>query len=199
MNPTNAVLYSKGSVKRELILQAALQLFAERGYHGTAVPELAQIAGVGAGTIYRYFDNKEALVNAVFQRAKSLLKDCLHHELNLEAPPREVFTQFWQRLTSFARTYPLEFRFLELHHHQPYLNEASIAVELQVLVPIWSYCVANRRAGIAYDMPAEALMALIWGAFVGLFKAEHSGYLVLTDEILNQAEAACWSSFSNTH
>jgi AcrR family transcriptional regulator len=41
--------------KREAILGAALELFAERGFHGTAVPQIADKAGVGAGTIYRYF------------------------------------------------------------------------------------------------------------------------------------------------
>lgn len=59
--------------KREAILAAALGLFVERGFHGTAVPEVAARAGVGAGTIYRYFASKEALVNALYQREKGLL------------------------------------------------------------------------------------------------------------------------------
>ena len=48
--------------RQEAILQAALQLFAERGYHGTAVPEVASLAGVGTGTIYRYFESKHKLL-----------------------------------------------------------------------------------------------------------------------------------------
>ena len=56
--------------KEEAILAAALELFAERGFYGTAVPAVAQRAGVGAGTIYRYFDNKEALVNVLYRRWK---------------------------------------------------------------------------------------------------------------------------------
>jgi len=43
--------------KRETILAAALELFVERGFYGTAVPEIAERAGVGAGTIYRYFES----------------------------------------------------------------------------------------------------------------------------------------------
>jgi len=56
--------------KREAIMGAALDLFVERGFHGTAVPEIAQAAGVGAGTIYRYFEHKEALVNALYRPEK---------------------------------------------------------------------------------------------------------------------------------
>ncbi|MBA3542140.1 MAG: helix-turn-helix transcriptional regulator, partial [Deltaproteobacteria bacterium] len=36
--------------KRRIILDAALTVFAERGFHGTAVPEVAEAAGVGTGT-----------------------------------------------------------------------------------------------------------------------------------------------------
>ena len=46
--------------KREAVLGAALELFVERGFHGTTVPEIAERAGVGAGTIYRHFASKEA-------------------------------------------------------------------------------------------------------------------------------------------
>jgi AcrR family transcriptional regulator len=56
--------------KRDAILAAALELFAERGFHGTSVPEIAERARVGAGTIYRYFPSKEALVNALFRAQK---------------------------------------------------------------------------------------------------------------------------------
>ena len=37
--------------KRRRILDAALRTFADRGYHGTAVPEVADTAGVGVGTL----------------------------------------------------------------------------------------------------------------------------------------------------
>ena len=53
--------------KHEAILDAALALFVERGYHGTAVPAIAERAGVAAGTIYHHFESKEQLVNAVFE------------------------------------------------------------------------------------------------------------------------------------
>lgn len=182
--------------RQAAILKAALQLFAERGYHGTAVPEVASLAGVGTGTIYRYFDSKEVLVNAVFQRAKRLLRDQLMQDIDLTLAPREAFRALWQSLTRFARTWPLEFRFLELQDHVPYLDTASRNVELEVLAPIWAYCVSARRDGVARDMPAEALMAMTWGAFVGLFKAEYTGHIRLDDSILAAAEKACWASFS---
>src|SRR5262245_22704102 len=63
--------------KRRIILDAALGTFAARGYHGTSVPEVAEAAGVGVGTLYRYFADKNALVNEVYRDAKQTLKSAL--------------------------------------------------------------------------------------------------------------------------
>ncbi len=63
--------------KREAILAAALKLFAERGFYGTPVPLIAQGAQVGAGTIYRYFSNKNSLVNELYRHWKSALSQAL--------------------------------------------------------------------------------------------------------------------------
>lgn len=53
----------KNSDKRTDILQAALQLIAERGFHAAPMAEIAEKAGVAAGTIYLYFKNKDILIN----------------------------------------------------------------------------------------------------------------------------------------
>jgi len=59
---------------RELaILDAARQVFAERGYHGSAMRDIASRAGVATGTLYLYFANKEALYVALLERLTSLV------------------------------------------------------------------------------------------------------------------------------
>jgi len=47
--------------KKNLILEAAAEVFARRGFHGSTVEEIAQRAGVGKGTIYEYFSSKKDL------------------------------------------------------------------------------------------------------------------------------------------
>lgn len=47
------------------ILQAALKLFAQRGFSGTTTRDLAQAAGVAEGTLFRHFENKKAILVAV--------------------------------------------------------------------------------------------------------------------------------------
>lgn len=50
---------------RELILEKAMTLFADRGYNGVGVEELATIAGVTKPTLYHYFGNKQGVLEAI--------------------------------------------------------------------------------------------------------------------------------------
>jgi AcrR family transcriptional regulator len=58
---------------RERVLDAALGVFSEKGFHVATMDEVAERAGVGKGTLYRYFANKETLFNElVRQRLEEL-------------------------------------------------------------------------------------------------------------------------------
>ncbi len=56
------------ALRRAQILDAAAQVFAERGFHRTTVRDVAKAAGVADGTIYNYFENKTALLLGILDR-----------------------------------------------------------------------------------------------------------------------------------
>ena len=56
------------ATRRERLLNGALELFAERGYTGTSVKAIAERAGVSQGLLYVHFDNKQALLVALFEQ-----------------------------------------------------------------------------------------------------------------------------------
>jgi TetR/AcrR family transcriptional regulator, fatty acid metabolism regulator protein len=57
----------RGTSKRERILRAAVDVFAEHGYFNAKVSQIAKTAGVADGTIYLYFDGKEDLLVTIFR------------------------------------------------------------------------------------------------------------------------------------
>ncbi len=187
--------------KRRRILDAALETFAARGYHGTAVPEVAEAAGVGTGTLYRYFENKEALVNEVYRDAKLRLKAAIagipEPVGHASADAERWFGALWQRLAAFARAEPDAFRFLEMQDHVEYLDNKSKALELSVLAPLWltGKRLRDRSGG---GPPVDVAIALLWGAFVGLVKASRLGYLPLDDKKIAAAGAAAWRMIAPT-
>lgn len=182
------------SGRRESILDAALELFAERGFHGTAVPLVAERAKVGAGTLYRYFESKEALVNALYQREKTCFLAELTAEFPLDAPPREQFRVFWRRLVDYAQRHPLAAAFLELHHHAPYLDADSRALEQRVLEPVVEFIRRAQRQEALKPLDPMLLIALVYGAFLGIAKHVWSGQLALTPGTLEEAEACLWEA-----
>ena len=52
--------------KRTLILDAAIRVFAEHGYHGSRVGDIAEDAGVAHGLLYHYFASKEDVLRTIF-------------------------------------------------------------------------------------------------------------------------------------
>lgn len=54
--------------RRGEILDAALSLFAKKGFRSTTLDEIAEAAEFGKGTIYNYFDNKEDIYNAIMEK-----------------------------------------------------------------------------------------------------------------------------------
>jgi len=176
------------------IQAAALELFAERGFHGTTMPALAERAGVAAGTIYRYFESKEALVNELYASTKRDLLTRLLHDFPFDAEPREQFRAFWWRLAAFARSDPQAFAFLELHHHASYLSQENLTLERAAFLPVLAFLEDTRARKITKPISSEALIAIVWGAFAGLVKADRLQHMTLTDDVIAQAEGCCWDA-----
>jgi AcrR family transcriptional regulator len=73
------------SGKRELILEGALKVFSQKGFHGATVEEVAEVAGVGKGTVYLYFGSKTDLfVSVVEEKLKELREIVIERLENME-------------------------------------------------------------------------------------------------------------------
>ena len=63
--------------RRSQILEAALVCFARRGFHQTSMHDISGEAGISVGLIYRYFENKEAVISAMADRHKKEIGEVL--------------------------------------------------------------------------------------------------------------------------
>ena len=157
--------------KREAITGAALELFVERGFFGTTVPEIADRAGVGAGTIYRYFASKEALVNELYREQKLAFSGTVLDQFPATAPTREQFRSLWMRMAKFATENERAFVFLELHHHARYLDEQSRAVEARMLTMFTVVVTAAQARRELKAGSPRLLMGMVMGAFTGVIRS----------------------------
>src|SRR5579864_3284115 len=82
--------------KRDTILRAAIDVFAERGYFNAQVADVARAAGIAAGTVYLYFRSKDDLLISIFERGMRVALDEGRAEVAHIVDARE-------RLRHFAR------------------------------------------------------------------------------------------------
>jgi AcrR family transcriptional regulator len=175
---------------REALLEAALAVFTEHTFAGTAVPMVAERAGIAVGTMYRHYPSKQALGNAVYHRWKARLLEQLSAYAD-DGTSRAAFAHLWGVLRDFARAHPEAFAFLEYQQHAGYLDEESVALtarstELAVAMVARGQSRGEVRAG-----DPAMLVALAYGAFIGLSKAQWSGVAVSDTDYVT-AEAAVW-------
>lgn len=85
------------------IVSAALSLFVERGFSATKLDDVAKQAGVSKGTLYLYFESKEALFRAVVQELvlpeiERIEKVINSHQGSAEDLLRHLVKQWWQNV-----------------------------------------------------------------------------------------------------
>ncbi len=100
--------------KRDRIVDAAVEIFADKGFRAARVSDIARRAGVADGTIYLYFKNKEDLLLVIFEEKMALLLALLQQRLAASTDPIE-------RIRLYAR-----------HHFQAIEEHPALAQVLQV-------------------------------------------------------------------
>ena len=83
--------------QRELILARAATLFANRGYPGTSMNEVAQASGLSKATLYHYYDDKYAMLVSIaeghVQRLHALVTEVTAERLQPQAHLRELINR----------------------------------------------------------------------------------------------------------
>jgi len=112
----------KGIEKRAAVLEAALDLFVERGFHGAPTSLIAQQAGVGVGTIYRYFPSKEELVHSIYNEVHLRFHKRFSERPQEGSSLKDRLTILLELLLAAFINSPRDFRFLEQYHYSPFAD-----------------------------------------------------------------------------
>jgi AcrR family transcriptional regulator len=101
--PAGTAMRADARRNRQRLLDAALQVYAERGADDASLDEIARRAGVGIGTLYRHFPTRQALLEAVYRDQVEELC-AVARELPGEAPPEQALERWLRALMAFATT-----------------------------------------------------------------------------------------------
>ncbi|RME36553.1 MAG: TetR/AcrR family transcriptional regulator [Deltaproteobacteria bacterium] len=189
--------------KCRAIARAALELIAEQGFHGTPISQIAKRAGVGVGSIYRYFADKDELIHAIHARLDEKLHHFIIEHIDPQLSQRERFIQLVKVLTRYLIENPLEFRFLEQYYNSPYGIEKmreKFLEEGEAVCPCGSDhgnpfkdLLASRGETIK-DLPATVIHSLAFGPLIALARDVQNGLLELDDRLQQQFAECCWDA-----
>jgi AcrR family transcriptional regulator len=100
------IVRNKSPGQADKILFAAAQLFAKQRFHEARMEDIAALAEVGKGTLYRYFKDKEELYLALLQQAATGLQERLRQELELADSPRDQLVAVIRGLLGYFDEHP---------------------------------------------------------------------------------------------
>lgn len=134
--------------RRKAILKAAVKVFADKGYHGCRISDVAQEAGVAYGLVYHYFGNKDALLGTIFETNWAVLTKALNEIVGSPIATREKLIQIINFLFQAYELSPLIVKVLILEFgRSSRLGEALETPEMshvfQVLADMFSAAEKN--------------------------------------------------------
>jgi AcrR family transcriptional regulator len=181
--------------KRAEIVRAALELIAENGFHGAPMAVIAEHANVGAGTIYRYFENKEVLISELYGNLEERIFPAILEGYVPEQPIRLRFLHLGTALLQYFIANHLDFRYLEQFHNSPY----GVEHRRDKILGKKEGCDVFRElfeGGISQqvikDLPLVILFALSFGPIVTVARDHILGFVTLDDDMIARSVEACW-------
>lgn len=111
---------SKITDKQQDILNAALRLFVNYGFHGTPTSAIAKEAGIANGTLFHYYKTKDELIVALYIHIKLQMTECMQQE-EQGATLKEVCRKIYTSALIWGLDNDTAFRFLQQFMNSPYV------------------------------------------------------------------------------
>jgi AcrR family transcriptional regulator len=186
--------------KREAILEATMDLIAEHGFHGAPTAMIAERASVAIGSIYRYFENKDALINEVYEEIEGWIVQAITFDYVRGMPVRERFFHCAKRLLKYMIENPMEFRFVEQFHDSPYgvavrrdrlFADRDERRDSDILKELYEDCKTEQ---VIKDLPLPVFFALSFGPLMNVARDHILGFIRLDYHLIDKIAGACWDS-----
>jgi AcrR family transcriptional regulator len=187
----------KRSNKRGDIMQAAMELIVEKGFHGAPMDEIARNAGVGTGTIYIYFESKQVLITELYQELEEKIMLTIQDGYPFGMTIRKRYFHIATALLRFFVAYPLSFRYVEQFYNSPYgisLRRDRImgnSGKMKVFADLFEDGVTQQ---VLKDYPTFVIIALAFSPLYAVARDHTFGFIILDDTSIRKAVGACWNA-----
>ncbi|EGQ8106903.1 TetR/AcrR family transcriptional regulator [Vibrio parahaemolyticus] len=181
--------------KRDQILAATEQLIAESGFQGLSMQKLANEAGVAAGTIYRYFSDKEHLLEEVRLNVAKRIASAVQAGVNDDMPLKERYRTMWLNIWNLAGSNLNAISNRVQYDSLPCTTRSKAwELERKMFAQVDRLFNQGKEEGVFKPLDNEVLSGLSFEASVALARKHALGFYQLDDDALEAAIEASWDA-----
>ena len=169
-------------VRRELAIDAAMNIYEEEGYHAITMEKIAEKSELSRAALYLYFKNKdEIVISAILTHADYFARVLQEVHDNRENIKEELLEKLWECFQRFYEKDPVVFTAWQLFHQSEMIG--NLAPQLRDILhesgakvvtlqhKIAEYAVTEK---IFIQCDHRALSEVIWSTFLGIVYVERS-------------------------
>jgi TetR/AcrR family transcriptional regulator, fatty acid metabolism regulator protein len=157
----------ESSEKTDLILDAAVKVFADKGYYGARVSDIAQEAGIAYGLVYHYFKNKEDLLISIFRSRWGQFDQAVKKIMEEKDDPRQMIRSIVKFLFRSYKNNPkmIEVMILDVAKSTRFFNGENIKQFTDIFSLISEIVLRGQEQGIfKKDLDAKLAAYCLYGA-----------------------------------
>jgi AcrR family transcriptional regulator len=161
---------------REVILKAASELFADQGYEGFSLRQVAERIGYSPGTIYLHYQNKDDLLFGVADEGFRIFDQFLQQAADSTTHPGERVLAVGRAYVAFAMSYPGYYRLMFVNRPQfltqKHADSHSSWIET---FHLWRQVIETAmEAGMLRRGPLGPTSDALWGMLHGIVSFAHA-------------------------
>jgi AcrR family transcriptional regulator len=182
----------RDEAKARDILAATLKEIEHVGLAGLSMEAVARRAGVATGTVYIYFKNKDALVDALYLATKTELASLVFRDEGL--PVRVAFSRMCVAFLEYLIDHRAEVVFMGQVANSPYLTPKTRAAAAVGVRPITDLLERGKRELLLKDLETDLMLAFLQGTLREMAAAVAGTPRAERGRRLEQIAGLCWDA-----
>jgi AcrR family transcriptional regulator len=184
----------KDDLKLEAIAQAAYACVLERGMRALTLAEIARTAGLATSTLYVYFPSKQALLDDLYERAKTETFALLMEGDAADLPLKARLRRMWLNMLGVRLHHPAQMVFMEQYVSSEFMSEHNRALGARMAGVYHALLGAGQRDETLKTVPLPLLVGTIVGSVHETGRLIASKVLPDDEQTRVAAFSLCWDA-----
>ncbi|VBB07210.1 tetr bacterial regulatory protein hth signature [Lucifera butyrica] len=184
----------KDADKKERIIIAAIQLINEVGLAETSMSKIAKNAGVSAGTIYVYFENKEDMIKKLFLTVKTDMQQKIFRGIDGSLPIEVQFKQILKNYMDYVVKNKDYFLFFEQYINSPLIQKLCKEETQIIAKPLIEFFERGKEQGIFKQIDTNLIFIYAFSPLMQIAKKHFNGEFEFTEQKVDEIIQMSWDS-----